>query len=99
LVVTASHCHGVPAADVADRAFKVIEAALANLTPVTLATAQGSEDRVSENRRFQLNDGTQADARRAYSLPDDNELIDIGPIDPSIGVLRVDRVADGVALA
>lgn len=38
------------------------------------------------------------DVRHAYSLPPDEEVAGVGPIDPQIGVLRIDRL-DGRALA
>src|SRR5262249_55078912 len=54
--------------------------------------------RVSENRRLKLKSGKEAGVRHAYSLPPDDEVVGVGPIDPQIGVLRLDR-ADGRTLA
>jgi hypothetical protein len=51
-----------------------------------------------ENRRLKLKDGREIDIRHAYSLPPDEEVAAVGPIDPDIGVLRLDR-ADGSPLA
>lgn len=45
-----------------------------------------------------LKDGTQADVRRAYSMPRDEDVVTPGPIDPEIGILRIDR-KDGRPLA
>ena len=36
--------------------------------------------------------------RRAYSMPLDEEVASVGPIDPQVGLLRLDR-ADGTPLA
>jgi hypothetical protein len=58
----------------------------------------GSERRISENRRLLMKDGTQIDMRRAYSMPRDEDVASIGPIDPQIGLLRLDR-ADGTPFA
>ncbi|MCB1093780.1 MAG: hypothetical protein KDL87_19725, partial [Verrucomicrobiae bacterium] len=58
----------------------------------------GSEDRISENRRVKLKNGREADSRHAYALPPDEEIASVGPIDPEIGVLRIDRL-DGTPLA
>jgi len=56
------------------------------------------EDRISENRRIKLKDGSEVDMRRAYSMPRDEDVASVGPIDPQVGLLRVDR-ADGRPLA
>jgi hypothetical protein len=45
-----------------------------------------------------LKDGTQADMRRAYPMPRDEDVVSSGPIDPQIGLLRLDR-EDGTPLA
>ena len=44
-----------------------------------------------ENRRLLLKDGREADVRHAYSLPPDEAVAGAGPIDPEIGILRLDR--------
>ena len=51
-----------------------------------------------ENRRLQLRDGRVADVRRAYSLPPENLVEGAGPIDPEIGLMRLERM-DGTPLA
>ena len=48
-----------------------------------------------ENRRLKLKDGREVDVRHAYSLPPDDEVAEVGPIDPEIGVLRLDRRTAG----
>ncbi len=75
-----------------------MKAAAANLVPVKVGTGVGTETRVSENRRLKLKSGKEADVRHAYSLPPDDEVAGVGPIDPQIGVLRLDRL-DGRTLA
>lgn len=98
VVVNASHCHGIVCADVDDKTVEAVKAASANMVPVTVGVGAGHEDRVSENRRLKLKSGKEADVRHAYSLPPDDEVVGVGPIDPQIGVLRLDR-ADGRTLA
>ena len=44
-----------------------------------------------ENRRLKLKNGREADVRHAYSLPPDEAVAGIGPVDPEIGILRLDR--------
>lgn len=98
VVVNASHCHGAVCADVDDKTVEAVKLAAGNLVPVTVGVGVGHEARVSENRRLKLKSGKEADARHAYSLPPDDEVADVGPIDPQIGILRLDR-ADGRTLA
>jgi len=98
VMINASHCHGVPCDDVAARTVKAITAAFNALEPVKVGVGVGHEDRVQENRRLKLKDGTEVDVRHAYSLPPDEQVAAVGPIDPQIGVLRLDRL-DGRTLA
>jgi hypothetical protein len=98
VIVNASHCHGVVCADVAEKTVEAVKAAAAALVPVKAGVGVGSESRVSENRRLKLKSGREADVRHAYSLPPDDEVVGVGPIDPQIGVVRLDRL-DGRTLA
>lgn len=98
VLVNASHCHGVVCADVDEKTVEAVKTALANLGPVKVGVGVGSESRVSENRRLKLKSGREADVRHAYSLPPDDEVAEVGPIDPQIGVLRLDKL-DGKPLA
>jgi hypothetical protein len=98
LVVSASHCHGVARRDAAVLTVQAVKAALAAVEPVRIGAGAGTEDRITVNRRFALRDGHEGDERHAYSLQPDAEFADCGPVDPEIGVLRIDRL-DGRALA
>ncbi len=98
VLVNASHCHGVVCADVDERTVQAVKAAAQNMVPVHVGAGRGHEDRVSENRRLKLKNGKELDVRHAYSLPADAEVAEIGPIDPDIGILRLDRT-DGRTLA
>jgi hypothetical protein len=98
VLVNASHCHGVVCAEVGERTFQAVKAAAENLVPVTVGAGVGREDRIMVNRRLKLKTGREIDVRHAYSLPPDDEVADVGPIDPQIGVLRLDR-EDGRTLA
>lgn len=98
VMVNASHCHGVVCRDIDDRTVQAIKRAAENMVPVTVGVGTGHEDRVMENRRLKLKNGREIDVRHAYSLPPDEEIAEVGPIDPEIGVLRLDR-EDGRTLA
>ena len=94
----ASHCHGVVSRDVDEKTVEAVRQAAKSLVPVHIGTGIGHEDRVMENRRLKLKDGRTIDVRHAYSMPTDEDVAEIGPIDPEIGVLRLDRL-DGSTLA
>ena len=66
--------------------------------PVNVGVGTGYEDRIMENRRLKLKNGKEADVRHAYSLVPDEEVAGIGPVDPEIGILRLNR-KDGRTLA
>lgn len=84
--------------DVGERTFQAVKEASRNLVPVRVAAGVGHEDRIMENRRLRLKNGKEADSRHAYSLPPDEEVAAVGPVDPAIGLLRLDR-EDGSTLA
>lgn len=98
VLINASHCHGVVCNDVAERTVEVVKKAMQNMVEVRVGAGTGYEDRIMENRRLKLRSGKTADVRHAYSLPPDDEVAEVGPIDPFIGILRLDRL-DGSTLA
>jgi hypothetical protein len=68
------------------------------MVPVHIGVGRGHEDRIMANRRLIMKDGREIDVRHAYSMPPDHEVASVGPLDPEIGVLRIDRT-DGRVLA
>lgn len=98
VLVNASHCHGVVCADVDQRTFQAVKEATANLVPVQVGAGAGVENRIMENRRLRLKNGKEIDIRHAYSVPPDEIVAQVGPVDPEIGILRLDR-QDGRTLA
>lgn len=98
VVINASHCHGIVRQDLEKLTVKAVREAWQRLTPVRVGTGAAQEKRISENRRLKMMDGSEVDMRRAYSLPRDEDVVVVGPIDPQIGLLRIDRL-DGKPLA
>jgi hypothetical protein len=98
IVINTSHCHGVPSPDTEALTVEAITQAVKNLEPVTVGVGKGHEDRIMENRRMRLKDGREIDVRHAYSLPPDDEVVGTGPVDPEIGILRLNKM-DGGTLA
>jgi hypothetical protein len=95
VLINASHCHGVVCADVEQRTVRAVREAWQKVVPVTVGVGRGREDRIMQNRRLKLKNGKEADVRHAYSLPPDEEIAGVGPIDPEIGILRLDRKNGG----
>ncbi len=98
VLINASHCHGIVCADVDQRTFQAVKEASQKMVPVLVGAGVGHEDRITENRRLKLKNGKEVDIRRAYSLPPDDAVAAVGPVDPEIGILRLDR-EDGTTLA
>ena len=98
VLINASHCHGAVCADVDRRTVQAVKEAWQNMVPVNVGAGVGHENRIMENRRLKLKSGKEADVRHAYSLPPDEEIDGVGPVDPEIGTLRLDR-QDGRTLA
>lgn len=98
VVVNASHCHGIVCKDVDQKTVEAVRLASRAMVPVKAGTGVGHENRVMENRRLKLKSGKELDVRHAYSLPPDEAVAGVGPIDPQIGILKLDRM-DGRTLA
>jgi hypothetical protein len=94
----ASHCHGLVHPEVEARTVAAVRAAMKKLVPVKAGAGVGRETRIMENRRLILKNGRTVDVRHAYSLPPDELVAAVGPVDTEIGVLRLDRL-DGKPLA
>lgn len=92
ILINASHCHGLVCPDVEQRTVQAVRDACGNLVPVKVGAGRGHEARISENRRLKLKDGTETDVRHAYPTAPDEEIVGTGPIDPEIGLLRLDRL-------
>lgn len=92
VLVNASHCHGKVCQDVDVKTVQAVMEAVEHMVPVQVGAGRGHEDRIMENRRVIMKDGRQIDSRHAYSMPPDEEVVAAGPIDPEIGVLRLDRM-------
>lgn len=98
ILVNPSHCHGRVCKDVTGRTVAAVREAWGKIEEVKAAVGVGFEDRIMQNRRLKLKNGREADVRRAYPLPPSTEIAGVGPIDPEIGILRLDR-KDGRPLA
>ena len=98
VLVNASHCHAIVRPDLLTPVLNAVRDAISHMAPSKAGTGVAFESRISENRRVTLRDGSEADMRRAYSMPKDGEVARTGPIDPEIGVLKIER-QDGTPLA
>jgi hypothetical protein len=66
-------------ADVELRTVQVVKNAYRNMVPWKVGAGRGQENRIMENRRLKLKDGSESDVRHAYSLPRDEDVAGIGP--------------------
>lgn len=97
VLINASHCHGIvcTGAEIEERTFEAVRQAMERLEPVKVGVGEGSEDGISENRRIKLKDGREIDVRHAYSMPADEDVAEVGPIDPEIGLLKLQALDGG----
>jgi hypothetical protein len=98
VLVTASHCHAIVKPDLLTLALAAVREAVSQMAPSKAGMGVAYENRISENRRFTLLDGSEADMRRAYSMPKDGDVARVGPIDPEVGILKIEK-PDGTPLA
>ena len=101
ILVNASHNHlvgGQLAGDVVERTFSAVREAVANMEPVTVGGGSGHEERISMNRRVELKNGRAWTIRHANPCPPDEEVSGVGPMDPEIGILKLNRL-DGTTKA
>jgi hypothetical protein len=74
--------------------FKAVENALENMKPAKIGSGTGHEDRITINRTLRLKNGKAWTIRHTNPCPPDDEVAGIGPIDPEIGIIRIDRMDD-----
>lgn len=103
VMVNASHTHPPGRMLVDDeaqleRTFDAIRQATLNMTEVRIGAGVGREERISINRNLKLKNGGHWTIRHANPCPPSDDVVGVGPHDPQIGILRVDRM-DGTPLA
>jgi hypothetical protein len=81
-----------------DKTIEAIRQALDSLTPVTIGVGSGHENRFTFNRTVRMKNGLDYTIRGCNPFPPDDEVEALRPIDPEIGILRVDRL-EGTPLA
>ncbi len=103
VLVNASHNHPPlrmlckPDEQVA-RTFDAVRQAVQGMTAVKVGSGVGREDRIMMNRTLRLKNGKHWTIRHTNPCPPDDEVAAVGPTDPEIGILRIDRL-DGRPLA
>ncbi|MBI4023746.1 MAG: hypothetical protein HY360_02130 [Verrucomicrobia bacterium] len=81
-----------------DRVLDAVSRAVRNMTAVKVGVGAGHEDRITINRTLRLKNGKHWTIRHSNPCPPDDEVAGVGPIDPEIGIIRIDRL-DGRPLA
>ncbi|MDD5707487.1 MAG: hypothetical protein PHR35_16310, partial [Kiritimatiellae bacterium] len=103
VLVNASHTHPPGRILCGDReqvrrTFEAVRQAARSLVPVRIGVGSGREERIAINRDLRLRDGRHWSLRHSNPTPPDEEVAGVGPTDPEIGVLRIERL-DGRPLA
>ncbi len=81
-----------------DRTADALKRAIQNMTPAKIGTGLGYEDRLTINRTLRLKNDKDWSIRMGNPCPADDEVAKLGPIDPAIGIIRIDRM-DGTPMA
>jgi len=97
VIVNASHTHPpgrllCDDAEQVERTFDAVKQALHQMVEVKLGVGVGYEDRIMVNRNLELKDGKHWSIRYAHPCPPDEDVVGTGPVDPEIGVVRIDRL-------
>ncbi len=82
-----------------DRTFDAVSRAMRSMTEVRIGAGAGHEDRITLNRTLRLKNGKHWTIRHANPSPPNDQVESVGPHDPQIGILRIDRLDDGRPLA
>ncbi|OHB60110.1 MAG: hypothetical protein A2Y12_09185 [Planctomycetes bacterium GWF2_42_9] len=103
LLVNASHTHPIGRLlcndeEQVDRTFDAVKRAMQNMTEVRIGVGVGHEDRITMNRTLRLKNGKHWTIRHSNPCPPDEEAAGLGPVDPEIGIIKIDRI-DGKPLA
>jgi hypothetical protein len=103
VLVNASHTHTVepmlcPPTEQLERTLDAVRQAADNMTEVKVGAGSGHEDRIMINRTLRLKNGRGWTIRQTNPCPPDDEVAELGPVDPEIGIIRFDRL-DGTPFA
>jgi len=103
VLISASHTHPpgrilCAPEELLSRVKAAVREAWAHMEPVTVSVGTGQEDRFLINRTLRLKDGRHWTIRQANPCPPDEDIAALGPLDPTVGVVRLDRT-DGRPLA
>lgn len=103
VMVNASHTHPMGRMLCDDdeqvkRVFDAVSRAASAMVPARIGAGAGREDRITMNRTLRLRNGKHWTIRHANPTPPNSEVESVGPHDPRIGIIRIDRL-DGTPLA
>ncbi|OGV39436.1 MAG: hypothetical protein A2020_09415 [Lentisphaerae bacterium GWF2_45_14] len=99
VLVNASHTHTAEPMlckpeEQLERTFDAVRQAMQNMIEVKIGAGSGYENRVMINRTLRLKSGKAWTVRQANPCPPDEEVESIGPVDPEIGIIRIDHLDD-----
>jgi len=97
VLVNATHTHTAGPMlcenqELLDRTFEAIHQACQNMAEAKVGSGMGYEDRIMINRTLRLKNGLHWTIRQANPCPPDDDVEELGPVDPYIGILRIDSL-------
>lgn len=97
ILVNATHTHTdepmlCETAEQLEKTFDAVSRAYKSMVEVKVSSGVGYEDSIMINRTLRLKNGMHWTVRQAYPCPFDSEVDSLGPIDPNIGILRIDHL-------
>lgn len=99
VLVNASHTHPPGRllcndSEQVDRTVDAVSRAMKNMIPVKVGSGIGYEDKITMNRALRLKNGQHWSVRHSNPCPPDEDVAGIAPIDPEIGIIRIDQMDD-----
>lgn len=74
------------------RCMQSVECALASMVPVKAMSAETHEERFTMNRTLHLKNSMHWTVRHSNPCPPDDQMESLGPLDTSVGVLKLERL-------
>ena len=104
ILVAASHTHTAPPMlclpeELLARLLSAAEEAIGKMVPALAGSGKGEENRIQMNRTLRMKEGIGWTMRYAHPCPPNEDVEDTGPVDPEIGILKIENAETGKIMA